>query len=403
MKENHSVLPLLFGKKLSVSAKMLWGFIKMGKARIFPRRDYNYNHMNNLCLVYFKLTPLCNMHCVMCGQYGDKGIMKGKGVAAEAAKTIVPLERYKEIIDEIAPVTPVSYIWGGEPFLYPDLMPLAKYIVDKGMYFSINTNGTLLEEHAERIVRDKWSTIFVSLDAFRDINDSMRGNGSYDRVVRGFTAINREKKKQNSNYPILSIVTTVTNMNYMYLEEFVAATKEFNLDIHIFNMGTYTNDAIIERHRKVMREKLDTDTVCLESYNTGYNKNIDGQKLYDILQTIHNSNFGNPPLKSLRITVPALNPERINTYYSDLETPVRDHCIVPWCQANINYNGDVHFCADYPDYVLGNIKSQTLKEILNGDRANRFRKVLNESDRGIFPGCLRCYQNMLFGKKIKGY
>jgi radical SAM protein with 4Fe4S-binding SPASM domain len=152
-----------------------------------------------------------------------------------------------------------------------------------------------------------------------------------------------------------------------------------------------------------MKEKLDTDISRLESYNTGYNKNIDGQKLYNILQKIHNSDFGCPPLKSLRITVPALNPEKINTYYSDLETPVRNHCIVPWCQANINYNGDVHFCADYPDYVLGNIKEQSFREIVNGDRANRFRKSLNESEGGMFPGCLRCYQNMLFGKKIKGF
>jgi radical SAM protein with 4Fe4S-binding SPASM domain len=282
-------------------------------------------------------------------------------------------------------------------------MPLAKYMIDKGMFFSVNTNGTFIEDYAEQIVRDKWSAIFVSLDAFRDVNDAMRGKGSYDKVVRGFAALNREKKRQKSNYPILGIVTVVTNMNYEYLEEFVEASKEFNLDVHMFNLGTYTNDTIIQRHKKVMKEKLDTDIVCLESYNTGYNKNIDGQKLYGILQKIHGSDFGNPPLKSLRITVPALNPERINTYYSDLETPVRNRCIVPWCQANINYNGDVHFCADYPDYVLGNIKTQSFKEILNGDRANRFRKAINESENGMFPGCLRCYQNMLFGKKIKGF
>ena len=76
---------------------------------------------------------------------------------------------------------------------------------------------------------------------------------------------------------------------------------------------------------------------------------------------------------------------------------------MPWCQTNINYNGDVHFCADYPDYILGNITEQSFKEIYNGDRANTFRKEMMESEGGIFPGCLRCYQNMLFGKKIKGF
>jgi radical SAM protein with 4Fe4S-binding SPASM domain len=103
------------------------------------------------------------------------------------------------------------------------------------------------------------------------------------------------------------------------------------------------------------------------------------------------------------ITVPALNPEKIRQYYDELETPVRNHCVVPWCQTNINYNGDVHFCADYPDFILGNTKDQSFAEIYNGERANLFRKTIHACDGGMFPGCLRCYQNMLFGKKVRGY
>jgi radical SAM protein with 4Fe4S-binding SPASM domain len=226
----------------------------------------------------------------------------------------------------------------------------------------------------------------------------MRGKGSYDRVVRGFAAINREKAKQHSNYPIMSIVTTVTNRNYLDLEPFVEATRQFDLGIHIFNLGTYTNDHIVTEQRRFMKEKLDTDIDCLEGYNTGYNNNIDGKQLHAILDKIHKTNYGHPIL-----TVPVLNPEKTNTYYADLETPVRNHCIVPWCQTNINYDGNVHFCADYPDYILGNIKNQSFKEIYNGDRANHFRKTIHACEGGMFPGCLRCYQNMLFGKKIKGY
>jgi radical SAM protein with 4Fe4S-binding SPASM domain len=332
----------------------------------------------------------------MCGQYGDKGVMKE--CAAEEVKTILPLEQYKKLVDEIAPQHPVTYLWGGEPFLYPDLIPLVKYMVDKGLYTSVNTNGTLMEQYAETIVRDKWSTIFVSLDGFKETNDTMRGKGAFDKVMAGFKAINREKEKQHSNYPILGIVTTVTKLNYLDLYNLAEASREFKLDVHIFNLGTYTNDNIVAAQRKLMKEEFDTDIDCLQGYNTGYNTGIDGEKLYEILQKIHHTDYGHP-----MITVPVLNPEKTNTYYADLETPVRNHCIVPWCQTNVNYNGDVHFCADYPDYILGNIKNQSLKEILNGDRENNFRKALRKNKEGLFPGCLRCYQNMLFGKKIKGY
>ena len=396
MKNNYSMIPLIFSKDLKLGKVFASGLLRIGKAHCIPKRDYGYNHFKNLCLVYFKPTGACNLRCKMCGQYGDKGVMND--CAAEENRKILPLETWKSFVDQIAPRKPVIYVWGGEPFLYPDIFPLCKYMVDKGLFVSVNTNGTLMERHAEQIVRDRWSTIFVSLDAFRDANDELRGKGAYDKVIAGFKAINREKEKHNAKYPLLSVVTCVTNRNYMDLANLAEASREYKIDLHIYNLGTYTNDNIVATQKKFMKEKLDTDIDCLDAYNTGYNLGIDGQKCYQILHDIQEKNYGHPIL-----TVPTLNPEKTHTYYAELETPVRNHCIVPWCQLNVNYNGDVHFCADYPDFIIGNIKDTPIKEIYNGDRANKFRKALRESDGGMFPGCLRCYQNMLFGKKIKGF
>jgi MoaA/NifB/PqqE/SkfB family radical SAM enzyme len=400
MNHNFSVVPMLLTKQFSLSLKMFYGFYKMAKTKIKPKRDYGYNHFKNLCLFYIKLTPLCNLNCVMCGQRGDKGVLKD-GAEYKEAKNIIQFEQYKKLIDEVAPQKPIIYLWGGEPFMYPDLFRLAGYAVSKGLYLSVNTNGVLLERYAQQIVEDKWSTIFVSLDAFRDVNDRMRGKGSYDRVIAGFNAINREKARQKSEFPVLGVVTTVTNMNYESLEDLCEASREWNLGVHMFNLGTYSNDAIVAQHKKFMRDNFNIETNFLEGFNTGYNKNIDAQKLYSILQKIHHTDYGHPT-----ITVPALNPEKIHQYYNELEKPVRCHCIVPFCQVNINYNGDVHFCADYPDYILGNIKDSSFVEIYNGERANKFRKLIKSSfvngGGGVFPGCVRCYQNMLFGKKIKG-
>ncbi|MCL2044251.1 MAG: radical SAM protein [Treponema sp.] len=396
MKKNISVVPVLINKNLRLAARAFSGISGIRMAHLRPKRDFNYNHFKNLSLVYFKLTAACNLRCVMCGQYGDKGNMKD--CAAEEAKKSLPLETWMRFTDEIAQQRPVTYIWGGEPFLYPDLMPLARYMVKKGLFVSVNTNGTLMERYAEDIVRDKWGAILVSLDAFRDVNDSLRGKGSYDKVIAGFKAVNREKKKQKKRLPLLGIVTVVTNRNYLDLVNLTDASREYNIDLHIMNLGTYTNENIVAAQKQFMKEKLDTDIDCLESYNTGYNLGIDGKKLHGILQDIHSKNHGHPIL-----TVPALNPEKTHTYYAELETPVRNHCVVPWCQANVNYNGDVHFCADYPDYILGNITQQSFRDIVNGDRANTFRKTIHACEGGMFPGCLRCYQNMLFGRKIKGY
>jgi len=396
MKHNISVLPVLLGKDRELSAKVFTAFYRMEKARRMPKRDFGYDHVKKFALIYFKLTPACNLRCKMCGQYGDKGNMLAR--VEEETRKILPLETWKKVVDEIAPMKPVTYLWGGETLLYPDLFPLARYMVEKGLFVSVNTNGTLIEDRAEEIVRDKWGTVFVSLDAFRDANDSMRGAGTYDKVIAGFRALNREKKRQNSVLPFMGVVSVVTNRNYLDLANLSDALEEHDLDFHVINMGTYTNDRIVEAQKRVMREKLGTDIDCLAGYNTGYNAGIDGSAFNRVLRAIWDKKR-----KHTTIAAPALNPEKADVYYGDLETPVRNRCPVPWCQANVNYNGDVHFCADYPDYILGNVAREPFFDIINGERANKFRREINACEGGMFPGCLRCYQNMLFGNKIKGF
>lgn len=396
MNNNFSVVWKMLRHNPEFALNTAFSFTNMGKSIIVDRKSRS-NKSKALSLVYFRITPLCNLRCLMCNQRGTHGVLKG-GLAAEEAKNLVPVERYYKLVDELAHDKPVFYMWGGEPFLYPDFMNLAEYITTKKCMLSVNTNGTFLEKNAERIVKNGWHALFVSLDGFREVNDKIRGEGSYDKVVAGFRAINEMKKKYNSHLPYMGIVTTVSNMNYLYLEDLAKAMKEFDLSWHIINLGTYTNTDIIARQKTYMKEKLDCDIECLEGFNTGFNEGIDGEKFTQTLKNVHALNPGYPI-----ITVPAINPDKISEYYSDLTKVVRKECPIPWSQVNFDYNGDVHFCADYPDYVIGNIMESSFYEIYNGERAQKFRAELKKSPDGLFPGCVRCYQNMLFGKKVKGY
>lgn len=396
MKTNFSIVPKLIRKDPVLAGRIAAGFLA-GQKSMLVDHTLHPATSNELGLMYFRLTPLCNLRCVMCGQRGDKGVLKGSFAAAEAKK-IVPLDDYKRLVDQIKHKHPVVYLWGGEPFLYPDLFELVDYMMEAGLIVTVNTNGTFLERYAEAIVKKKWHGLFVSLDGFEETNDRIRGDGSYRRVIAGFEAINREKDRQGSHYPYMGVVTTVSNLNYRDLYALAEATKDFRLAWHIYNLGTYTNDSIVASQRTFMKEHLDTDVACLPGYATGYNQGIDGQELYDILTRIHAMDIDHPI-----ITVPALNPEKIDIYYGQLEVPVRTHCAVPWSQANIDYNGDVHFCADYNDYPLGNIREQPFFDIYNGERARKFRLALRREKNGMFPGCVRCYQNMLCGKRVKGF
>jgi radical SAM protein with 4Fe4S-binding SPASM domain len=396
MKTNFSVVPKLLSRNPRLAGRLARSFAAQRKAVLVDKR-LHIETTGVLSLLYFKLTPLCNLRCVMCGQRGIKGSLKG-AFAQEESKKILPLETYKKLVDEIKHKKPTIYLWGGEPFLYPDLFPLVDYMMEAGLAVSVNTNGTFLAKYAEEIVKRKWHALFVSLDGFEETNDAIRGRGSYRNVVEGFAAIKREKERQGRSLPHMGIVTTVNNLNYRDLFRLAEAAQDFGLSWHIFNLGTYTNQEIIGRQKAYMRKKLDSEASCIEAFDTHYNDGIDGRELHAILEQVHAMPSDHPV-----ITVPALNPEKIDLYYHELETLVRRKCSVPWGQANINYNGDVHFCADYTDYVIGNIREKPFFEIYNGERAGRFRRELAASPDGLFPGCARCYQNMLCGEKIKGF
>lgn len=396
MKTNYSLIP----KLLKENPAFAWRIARAHATHLksfYVDRLLHPERTDEIALVYFRLTPLCNLRCVMCGQRGDKGVLKGS-FAAEESRKIVALEDYQRLVDELKPKKPIVYLWGGEPFLYPDLFPLIDYMMEAGLTVSVNTNGTYLEKYAREIVERQWHALFVSLDGFEETNDRIRGTGSYKRVVDGFEAINREKERQGSSYPYMGVVTTVNNLNYRDLHALAEATRDFRLSWHFYNLGTYTNDAIVEEQRQFMRSALDTEIHCLPAYTTGYNEGIDGQELYKVLNRIHSMDVDYPI-----VTVPALQPDKIDIYYRKLEVPVRTRCSVPWSQANIDYDGSVHFCADYNDYPLGNIKDQPFFEIFNGPRARRFRTALKNAPEGMFPGCLRCYQNMLCGKRVQGF
>ncbi len=67
--------------------------------------------------ISLRITNACNHRCAVCGQYGRHGYMKD-GENAHLMKTL-PIETYKELVDQVAPEKPIFYVTGGEPFLYP--------------------------------------------------------------------------------------------------------------------------------------------------------------------------------------------------------------------------------------------------------------------------------------------
>jgi putative peptide-modifying radical SAM enzyme len=116
-------------------------------------------------------TERCNLNCSYCG-----GTRHLPGIPLDIEYDIEDLVRFISE-DEDA----VIGFYGGEPLVAIDRL---EEIMDRvpAKAFTLQTNGTLLHElkddHLNRL-----HSILVSLDGDREVTDSRRGAGTYDRVM----------------------------------------------------------------------------------------------------------------------------------------------------------------------------------------------------------------------------
>ncbi len=88
MNKNFSIIPKLLFQNPGISFQFATSFGKKLKADIIDRNLYK-GISKELNLIYFRITPLCNLKCVMCGQRGDKGVLKDD-YARKETKKIIP-------------------------------------------------------------------------------------------------------------------------------------------------------------------------------------------------------------------------------------------------------------------------------------------------------------------------
>ena len=74
-------------------------------------------------------------------------------------------------------------IWGGEPLIRQDLGQIIAHAKDLGMFVTVDTNGHLLPKRDEALARV--DHLNIALDGDRAAHDAGRGEGSFERTMRG--------------------------------------------------------------------------------------------------------------------------------------------------------------------------------------------------------------------------
>lgn len=333
--------------------------------------------------ISIKITNMCNLRCKMCGQWGETGYNIGKPVSE--INKVLPLEVYKKLIDDVAGIKPIFYIWGGEPFLYPDIMPFLCYLKENRLITAIVTNGIKLKKNARELVEMGIDGLMISLDGPRDVHNEIRGSENcFDTLIEGLQKIKEEKQIAGKKKPYIMPLVTISKYNEGYLEEIFDVASEIDTDCMVIYYSWFTTTEVGQAHTTLMESRLSCTPLAWKGYLGEFSR-VNTDLLMESVRRIKQKEY-----PFFYMFVPDLEVEDIPKYY---ESPLNmfgyNKCVMPWLTAELMPNGDVSFCRDYPDYIIGNIAEDSINNIFNNEKAKKFRQTL-KGEGGLFPICARC-------------
>jgi radical SAM protein with 4Fe4S-binding SPASM domain len=337
--------------------------------------------------VVLQLVEACNLRCTMCYEWGETGSYHDKPTLAS-----LDLDVALRVVRECLPTRPYFELFGGEPLLHPGIWEIISAIRSAGCELAFPTNGTLLEEHADRLVDTQATRLWVSLDGPERINDAQRGHGVFKRVMRGLDALAAAKRRRGTASPQIGITCVITPENHAHVEELFRSLLD--LDIVGCVSLELQSWATAEQHRQYARLLRDEFGVPVAPYAHAYVREparfaaVDRAELARQMARIRDAcvargvRFYSQPK--------TLDADNLDRYLrGDWHTMVdrRTRCAMPWTYAEVSARGDVTTCHTFYDLPLGNVYEQPLLEIWRGERLRRYREQLRD---GLLPICTAC-------------
>jgi MoaA/NifB/PqqE/SkfB family radical SAM enzyme len=330
--------------------------------------------------ISFTITNKCNLQCKMCGQWSEEGYIKtgDKNFSDE-----LKLEDWKRLVDEIAEHK-ISFflIRGGEPFLFPGIIELLEYIHDKGIFISVDTNGTMLKKYAEDIVRIGNIHLTISVDGPEEIHDYVRGvKGCFQKIKENIALIRKYEENLGKNIST-SICFTISPYSYKGLGDMPDVARDLSINTVGIVPYYYIPGEIGKAYEKELRENFGCPAFSWHGFHHE-DSGIDFNEFQILLQRYLNGLNGIVNDKYLPLTE-----DEFKTWFTDPVAAVKtSECYNVEALIDIQPNGDANFCVDFPDYTFGNVRNSSIEKLWNGEEAERFRVLRRKQQLGA---CYRC-------------
>lgn len=322
--------------------------------------------------VFLDVTNYCNLRCELCPQ-SIKNFQFEKGHMSFAF--------FRQIMKQLKSVKSFALFSSGEPLLAENWDQILDYFlisrpdIEK---ISFSTNGTLLDKKVKSLLGKKLD-ISVSIDgATRNTYESIRKGAHFDRLIRNLRQIYILKKKNNLDWPKLSISFVAWEKNIRELPALVRLASSLGIEnITIIHRIFY--DKQLHKRYSLCYHKNLFDTNLEKALNLGKKLGIN---------IIHPGSFSRriPPTYGIK-----------DYYFREKRSDDGLICRISEEQVNIGPTGLVRACCYIDRLFMGNLQFNSFSEIWNGPIYRDFRLKLY---RGEYPtGCDTCSFLQVIGKE----
>jgi len=171
-----------------------------------------------ICLTW-ELTYACNLACVHC--LSSSGRRDPRELTTAECKAVIDTLQRMQVF--------YVNIGGGEPTVRPDFWELVDYATAHQVGVKFSTNGVKIDPGAaRRLAASDYVDVQVSLDgATADVNDAVRGAGSYATAVRAMDNL------RAAGFTGFKLSVVVTRHNISQLDELKALADGYGAQLRL--------------------------------------------------------------------------------------------------------------------------------------------------------------------------
>jgi radical SAM protein with 4Fe4S-binding SPASM domain len=289
--------------------------------------------------ILYEPTNYCNLRCPECPT-GTRELARPEGMVKN-------LESYKKLIDEVGDTSfLVQLYFQGESYLNPRFFEMIEYAERRSLYTETSTNAHFLtDENCRKTIEAGLDKLIISIDGTtQDVFEKYRVRGSLDKVLQGTRRLIEWKSKLGSRKPYTIFQFIVFSHNEHQIDDVKRLGKEVGVDeVTIKSAQIYNYEAkseLLPRQQQYSR---------YEGGNGSYR----------------------------------------------IKSDLANHCWFLWHTANVTWdNRAVPCCFDKSaKYEMGNIASESFKEIWHSKKYQQFRKAILHGRKNI-DICRNCTEGL---------